>query len=246
MNASVRQSVVSSRSSNSAAVGALQTAITQQDLVKQARAIACPMELARFAATETKRIVPFRKAALFVDGAVRSVCADTPAARSRRVVSAIEILAANLVNQQLDTACVIDRCIDFLNDSSKVVALYDFYPEQMLWIPWRSGTGRNAKVVGGLLLERQQQWSISDIAALHKLVAVYAQTFDAMPTGFPPPQRRSRLAGLKLALSSGVFVFGVLLASLSLALADAPVSEPVTDQVLFSAEKTDSEVESYI
>ena len=97
-------------------------------------------------------------ASKFVDGAVRSVCADTPAARSRRVVSAIEILAANLVNQQLDTACVIDRCIDFLNDSSKVVALYDFYPEQMLWIPWRSGTGRNAKVVGGLLLERQQQW----------------------------------------------------------------------------------------
>ena len=74
----------------------------------------------------------------------------------------------------------------------------------------------------------------------------FREHFDALPTGFPPPQRRSRLAGLKLALSSGVFVFGVLLASLSLALVDAPVSEPVTDQVLFSAEKTDSEFESYI
>ena len=246
MNASVVQLGVFSRSSNSAAVGAVQTTVTQQDLVKQARAIACPMALARFAVTATQRVVPFRKAVLFVDGAVRSIRVDTQASRSSRVVAAIEVLAASLVNQQLDTACVIDRCLDFVNDSSKIVALYDFYPQQMLWIPWRSGTGRNAKVVGGLLLERQQQWSISDIAALHKLVAVYAQTFDAMAAGFPPPPRPSRLAGLRLALCSGVFVFSLLLASLSVALVSSPVAEPVTDRVLFSAEQADSEFDSYI
>ena len=148
----------------------------------------------------------------------------------------------------LDAPCVIDQCVDYVKDTSDVVALYDFYPEQMIWIPWLSGGGRNAELRGGLLLERQQEWTTSDIARLNKLVAVYAQSVDAMPSTFPPPEKPSKLSALRLGLSAAVVIFSLVMASLSWALMDAEAVSPGAGEALFSIESTDpgSSPESYI
>ena len=247
MNATLPQAAAVNFSVQTPAEGA-DLALIQKMLIKEAREIDSPMAMASFAVSETARLVPCRKAALFVDGAVRAVRADSRAARSRKVVRGLETLARNLVNQRLDAPCVIDQCVDYVKDTSDVVAPYDFYPEQMIWIPWLSGGGRNAELRGGLLLERQQEWTTSDIARLNKLVAVYAQSVDAMPATFPPPEKPSKLSALRLGLSAAVVVFSLVMASLSWALMDAEAVSPGAGEALFSIESTDpgSSPESYI
>lgn len=247
MNATAPQAAIVNFSVDTPAEGA-DFALLQKVLVKEAREIDSPMAMARFAVSETARLVPFRKAALFVDGAVRAVRADSRAAQSRRVVRGLETLARNLVNQRLDAPCVIDQCVDYVKDSSDVVALYDFYPEQMIWIPWLSGVGRKAKLRGGLLLERQQDWTTSDIVRLNKLVAVYAQSVDAMPSPFPAPAKPSKLSALRVGLSAAVVIFGLVMASLTWALMNAETAAPAAEEALFSIETTDAglSLESYI
>ncbi len=80
MNATLPQAAAVNFSVQTPAEGA-DLALIQKMLIKEAREIDSPMAMARFAVSETARLVPCRKAALFVDGAVRAVRADSRAAR---------------------------------------------------------------------------------------------------------------------------------------------------------------------
>ena len=248
MNASCFQSVACSSGSNVTSFAAADSVSIQADLIKQARIIDCPMAMADFLVSQSEQLVPFRKAALIVDGVVRSVRSDTPSAHSRRVVRGLESLAVNLVNQRVDAPCVIDQCIDFVKSSSDVVALYDFYSEQMLWIPWMSGSAYNANLRGGMLLERAEAWSTTDIVRLSKLVSVGAQTVSALSIGFPAPVKPANFSHLRRYLLAAVFAFSLSITGLSLAVTDSEAYSPASEQELFSMDETDldSEFEPYI
>lgn len=135
-------------------------------------------ELAYFLSNETAKIVEYRTAIFWFEGAtgsrVESVSGIPFPARDAPFTLWVGQVCGELIKQALEKPVVVDAT---LLPKSLANSWADFLPAHVTWVPLKSPSGKR---MGGLLLARDSQWSSEEKGLLEYWAGASAHAIEAL------------------------------------------------------------------
>jgi len=187
-------------------------------LEKEAREAESEANLAYLAVNDSRRLVPYRQAALWRYApagarviALSGVTAPDPQAPLARWLAAVASVLAGTAGAALCTIALDELPVELR------LEVPEWAPNGLLWAPF---AGRDGKVEGGLIFLRPEPWRESELALLERLTGAYGHAWRALAP------RRAPLRfnfGRREAIAAGVVFLALLFPVRESALAPAEV-----------------------